>query len=790
MKSFLQSKKGKALLLIFHVSSAVAIAVAISILILNTKISIDTSFGSYDYTIDFLESDKTFEESSYFNTILDNHLDDTIRYAVIRSQMETYGQFNGKKIVDVEAYSKRFEKENSNYVSVSYYLEDLIKWGQYGLEYAVENNNDNSYYSLIERYKSIEDKSISAYVTEELTYDELCSYLENSVNSLSYNYTQYKKYNLMFNNSESNLSYYIELYDQNGAKTVYTNLEDATNAKQNILSMGKYIFYDAEKLSYDTNTDIAEEELVISLYDYDYTYSDNCKIMIGIDTSYPYADSFYQGHENYRQIVPWVPFLFLMILTCTLITFTSLFLLFPGAGRNTKSAEVILLFLDKLVLEVFLVLSTVIVVLLALVTSIVLQELYIAEIEKNAFCIIAGIGTLITDLFFVGFLLSIVRRIKARTLLKNTIIYWCYRLIRRILHRIKIIVYHLFDDGRVATRTWIPYLLYLIINFILLSLGFIWDSLFLIAIAFSFDIIIGIYIFRENKAKQMIVKGIELIKDGDFAYKVDSINMHGDTLKLAEAVNTLGDGIHKAVESSMKDERMKTDLITNVSHDIKTPLTSIVNYVDLLKRENIEDEKIKGYIAILDSKSQRLKHLTEDLVEASKISSGNISLIMTQINFVELINQSVGEFCEKFDNRGLRIVMNLPKQPLIIEADSRRIWRVIENLCNNIAKYALENTRVYFDLNEKEENGKLIAELSIKNISSQSLNISANELTERFIRGDISRSTEGSGLGLSIAQSLTEAQNGKFTIYLDGDLFKATVSFPIFSKIIKNEVNS
>ncbi len=248
----------------------------------------------------------------------------------------------------------------------------------------------------------------------------------------------------------------------------------------------------------------------------------------------------------------------------------------------------------------------------------------------------------------------------------------------------------------------------------------------------------------------------------------------GITRRKAEAVNHIGEGLSNAVEKSLKNERLKTDLITNVSHDIKTPLTSIINYVDLLKRENIQDEKVRGYIDVLDKKSQRLKNLTEDLVEASKISSGNIKLEFMPIDFVQLIWQTNGEFEEKFAARGLNLVCSIPEGPIYVMADGRRLWRVVENLYNNTAKYALQDSRVYADLKADEEQ----VVFSLKNISEQPLNISADELTERFVRGDVSRTTEGSGLGLSIAQNLTTLQKGKFEIYLDGDLFRVTLTFP------------
>ena len=218
---------------------------------------------------------------------------------------------------------------------------------------------------------------------------------------------------------------------------------------------------------------------------------------------------------------------------------------------------------------------------------------------------------------------------------------------------------------------------------------------------------------------------------------------------------------------------MKTELITNVSHDIKTPLTSIINYVDLLKKEEMPNEKAKEYLDILDKKSQRLKRLTEDLVEASKASSGNIKLNMEKLDVKELIKQISGEFEDKLKEKKLDLILSMPEENAFVMADSRYLYRVVENMYSNIVKYALPSSRVYVDIISDEENIRI----ELKNISKEKLNISADELMERFVRGESSRNTEGSGLGLSIAQSLTELQKGKFNIYLDGDLFKVTISF-------------
>ena len=242
---------------------------------------------------------------------------------------------------------------------------------------------------------------------------------------------------------------------------------------------------------------------------------------------------------------------------------------------------------------------------------------------------------------------------------------------------------------------------------------------------------------------------------------------------MADYINHIGEGLDAAVENSLKNERMKTELITNVSHDIKTPLTSIINYIDLLKRENPEDPKIRGYLEVLENKAQRLKVLTEDVVEASKASTGNITLEMTELNFVELVNQVIGEFEEKFEERKLQMIVHFDEEEAIICADGRRLWRVLENVFGNTAKYAMESTRHYVDVSVNRPN----VQLSLKNISAQPLNITADELTERFIRGDVSRNTEGSGLGLSIAKDLVQLQGRTMNLILDGDLFKVTIEF-------------
>ena len=287
------------------------------------------------------------------------------------------------------------------------------------------------------------------------------------------------------------------------------------------------------------------------------------------------------------------------------------------------------------------------------------------------------------------------------------------------------------------------------------------------------DVAVMIFAIRKADGQDRIMDGLKKISDGELQYKIKTDTLTGKQKVMAEYINNIGSGLDAAVENSLKKERMQTELITNVSHDLKTPLTSIINYVDLMKRENPTDPKIQEYLRILDEKSQRLKVLTEDVVEASKASTGNIKLEMNDIDFVEMVQQVIGEFEEKFQEKNLTMMVHFTDEPSIIYADGQRMWRVLENVFGNVVKYAMEGTRVYAEISNRNKK----VTFSLKNISAQPLNISADELTERFIRGDVARNTEGSGLGLSIAKSLTELQGGEFKLYLDGDLFKVMITF-------------
>ncbi len=403
-------------------------------------------------------------------------------------------------------------------------------------------------------------------------------------------------------------------------------------------------------------------------------------------------------------------------------TFIALAYLTNVSGyRDENEKEVFFHPIDKVYGDVLVVVFVIVIWLLLRYTI----RLRGQQFELAGLLVAAGTLAYLFDIIFLTFYLSIIRRSKANILYTRTLLYTVYS---KISERME------------ARKQHQP-------------------------------------VSRKAREQRKICDAIEAIASGALDTTLAVEEFHGTEKNMAEAVNHIRDGMSEALSRSIRNERMKADLITNVSHDIKTPLTSIVNYVDLLKREEIDNENAQKYIRILDDKSQRLKQLTEDLVEASKISSGNVKLDMQRIDFVELLCQTGGEFNERFEARNLTIVTKLPHDPVYIRADGRQLYRAIENLYTNAAKYALEKTHVYVELGVEKDK----AVFTMKNISKNVYqgDLANGALTERFVRGETSRTTEGSGLGLSITKSLTELMGGIFTLTIDGDLFIITVSFGI-----------
>lgn len=364
---------------------------------------------------------------------------------------------------------------------------------------------------------------------------------------------------------------------------------------------------------------------------------------------------------------------------------------------------------------------------------------------------------LTVPIFIIALLLilSLVKHIKNKTILSHTLIY-------QIFKKVFLAIKHVFDSGSLAVKT------------VLLVIGY---PIVVAATFFMFPITIGLAAWlalKKVKSFNRIKEGVEHIKNGDLQHRIE-IDGKGEFSQLAGNINRITEGLNKSVDSEIKSERLKTELITNVSHDIRTPLTSIITYVDLLKIEN-DPEKIAEYVDVLDQKSKRLKHLTDDLFEAAKASSGSMPVQLERIDIVSLLTQGIGEMDEKIEASALEFKFAHPTEKVYVKADGKLLWRSIENLFSNIFKYAQPASRVYIDV---EDLGNEIR-VTLKNISAYELNISADELMERFKRGDESRSSQGSGLGLSIAESLIYNQRGKFLVQVDGDLFKVMIYLPKF----------
>lgn len=395
-----------------------------------------------------------------------------------------------------------------------------------------------------------------------------------------------------------------------------------------------------------------------------------------------------------------------------------------------------------------------------------------------------SINFLIITAYFLIYTLSlitfntIVKRIKAKTFWKSTLVGKVINLISKALMWLYRQYVSIYNTVTYSTKVTFKVFLYfgivvpIGICMFLFSFENIWIGLF---IEFVLLVLVSYRIIKTTKEYAQIEDKLKEMYEGNNKSILNKQEFGPEFHSTVKYINDISNGFENAIQDRMKSERLKAELITNVSHDIKTPLTSIINYVDLLKQEDIQNEKAKEYIGILDNKSQRLKKLTEDLVEASKVSTGNISLNLENINIVQLIKQALGEFEDKFKKHGLEIILDCEENEIIVKADNKCMYRIIENLFSNISKYALDNSRVYIDI--KKAPKSVIIEM--KNISKDRLNITADELMQRFVRGDKSRTTEGSGLGISIAQNLTELQGGEFRLKLDGDLFKVELEWDI-----------
>ncbi len=819
---------------------AAFVAFAVAISVVGTSIVIQGMKGDYSYNLYESDRGRKYEQSYLFNNILGNNVSDIMRFVAVRSQLESDGNYYDRKKIDVTAYVNRGATLTSDYVTAVYYLSDLLKWAQSGFKYetrdfteaesakflsrsttythlkdnrfsggmnpylssqiegnsvqfAISGNStasDGTHTYLLNRYQTVDGKNIEDLVSSWEEYNLLCSYVEEAAGDLLANYEEYGKGLDYYSYLNSNLRYYVTR-TINGKTEIYTNVDELTGETTGVdigelfKDYGKYIYYCPYELSYDTNTLIKESVLRQIVKTYSYAYPDQMKVYIAVDTmNYHAIDSFTQGKANFTKYMPHRILLYILAVIAAFVYIVLMgiyvrklrpvpvyvpvrqpdgsyipqerFITAQHSEGKLLHTETIFFFGCLLMAIPF--------VGLAVYGFVTGSARGITR--SGAFPFIAAVCAFIFSIGFLSLIYRLTRKINNQSLYNDSFL-------KIVIGGTKNAIINTTDNANVIVRSWVPYVLFVVLNFLLFKLGIAG-----ILVAAALDILVGVYLYRQNLDRDKIIHVIENIMNGDVKAKADTEGLHSDNIELANAVNSIGEGIDKAVDTSMKDEKLKADLITNVSHDIKTPLTSIINYVDLIKREDIDNDRVREYIQVLDVKSQKLKQLTEDLVEASKISSGNISIQLGVINFVELVNQTIGEFYEKLEKASLQTIFKPDRQEMMIEADPRHLWRVVENLLNNVCKYALSGTRVYMDMHTAmdERTGEMVV-FSIKNISASELNIDASELTERFIRGDVSRTTEGSGLGLSIAKNLTTAMGGTFDIRLDGDLFKVVLTF-------------
>lgn len=578
-----------------------------------------------------------------------------------------------------------------------------------------------------------------------------------------------------YTEGSTNLTY---LFADKETQTIYTNKKAYSSYAQLEQNLEKIFKEKAYAVVYpelsECVTNIPGADLQVWNHTIDQSFDTKDFVFaVSVDTEFSVVDSMADEAENYETYSKLMFPMLAGAIFGSVLWLIGMVWLTVTAGRRPEDEEIHLNGFDRWYTEIAA--GTVIGIWLAGTiisgTLIANSSLGYSHVVVTVIVICLICGTYTMAWFLIGYL-SLVRRIKAGTLWKNS-------LIRKVLKWIGKCSGKLADFARAFSRNTaekIKVLLvggaFLFLQFLIIGCVFSGAGVFLLALM-AVDVAVMIFAIRKADGLDLIMDGLKKISDGELQYKIKTDTLTGKQKVMAEYINNIGSGLDAAVENSLKKERMQTELITNVSHDLKTPLTSIINYVDLMKRENPTDPKIQEYLRILDEKSQRLKVLTEDVVEASKASTGNIKLEMNDIDFVEMVQQVIGEFEEKFQEKNLTMMVHFTDEPSIIYADGQRMWRVLENVFGNVVKYAMEGTRVYAEISNRNKK----VTFSLKNISAQPLNISADELTERFIRGDVARNTEGSGLGLSIAKSLTELQGGEFKLYLDGDLFKVMITF-------------
>jgi signal transduction histidine kinase len=486
------------------------------------------------------------------------------------------------------------------------------------------------------------------------------------------------------------------------------------------------------------------------------------------------GDVFYEDYMNFSKVKSIVPYLIGLLCASFAVMLAAFIYLIYVAGRREKKGIIFLSSIDRIYTDV----HTILVFIAAIISVLIVGEISNGSNNTTLFVAVM-IGLSIDALIGLSYILSMVRQLKNRQILTNSLTY-------KLFVRTKKLAIFAFSGKLFKAWILLALLGYGAINGVLLTIFLLalrnesgFEFLFSGLLLLGFNVATVYFAAKSLRSLTQIMEAAKELASGNLDYSLDTEEMSAAFIGFTEDLQGVQSGLKKAVAEAVKGERMKTELITNVSHDLKTPLTSIINYVDLLKKEDLENENAVKYVEVLEEKSARLKQLVEDLIEASKASSGNLAVSTEKVDMHQLVMQAYGEYEEKIVKASLDIRINTSEKELFVLADGKYLWRVIENLLSNVLKYSMHNSRVYISIDKNEKYGIL----TIKNISAFPLEISPEQLTERFIRGDASRTTEGSGLGLSIAQGLTKLQGGRFKVDIDGDLFKVTLEIPLWEEI-------
>lgn len=550
------------------------------------------------------------------------------------------------------------------------------------------------------------------------------------------------------NNIIKNSKYFEEInidYNGNVIEKIYVDGKEINN---NIIS--KLIYYN--KYSYYTYYDRYEPN---NIYAYDYNEKQSISIYIWMPQEIKKGDVVY---ENLKKVEININRFYLSCGSFILFIILAILCL-VSLSKNKSKINIIEDIVNKI--KVWPIEAKVGIGILGWISWNTTFVYYNANNYIRRLNLISVIWTSLALLIYYVLIRVIIINYNERNLFKKNITIKCWNYLSEIMTRSSLIKTFLIMSGLYVISGLLLFVVSAILN--IFPIG--------ILIGIILTIIYIVIFIKELIYLDKIIISSKAATEGKLNCNIEEKG-RGHLRELAHDINNIRDGLRKSIESEIKSENMKTELITNVSHDLKTPLTSIINYIDLLKRENIESETAKDYINILDKKSQRLKVLIDDLFEASKATSGAMELNITKIDIVQLLKQSLGENDERFKNSNLSVKLDIPDTKIFINGDGQRLYRVFENLISNIVKYSLSNTRVYIQMYVDDENKVIII---MRNISAYELDFCANEITNRFKRGDSSRSTEGSGLGLAIAKSIVELHGGKFNIEVDGDLFKSII---------------